>query len=303
MAVKKSHAQYEEELFLKEIDHWPLEEYKGTNVPILHECIAGHTRLVKPNSVLSNIKCPTCSGKKQKTHEEYLAELLEKGISIIPIEKYISSMHDIKHICVAGHIWLSRPNSILSGRSCKICSGLAHSTHEEYLDKIRIDAYPIENYINVKTPILHICSKNHEWKSPPNTILAGHGCKQCSNDNLPGGYNYTRFAKDRNLATSPGLLYIVVLVNKATDEKTCVKVGITKGTSNRDVLKRASGFKGYDVRIQKLYKGSLEEVFKLEQEIHSKFSEHSYKSEWKFGGATELFNLDKLSEILNSLPA
>lgn len=240
---------------------------------------------------------------KKKTHQEYEEELFQKEIDRWPIEEYKTAKIPILHECINGHQLLARPFSVLAGHGCLACSKSSPMEDESYLSRIAVDAKPIEGYKGSQIPILHECKLGHKWKASPANILQGHGCRKCWYNKAPGGYNTTRFLNNRELATSQGVLYVVVLVNKATDEKTCVKVGITKGTSNRDVLKRASGFKGYDVRIQKLYKGSLEEVFKLEQEIHSKFSEHSYKSEWKFGGATELFNLDKLSEILNSLPA
>ena len=42
-------------------------------------------------------------------------------------------------------------------------------------------------------------------------------------------------------------MYGVVLVNKTTFERECIKVGIASGKDWRHVIKRARGFKGYDV--------------------------------------------------------
>jgi len=98
----------------------------------------------------------------------------------------------------------------------------------------------------------------------------------------------------------PALLYCVVLVNRKTLEREAIKIGITKGTSNKDALKRAGGFRGYDVRIQKLVKGPLEEIFYLEQFLHEKWDHKRMKPSIKFGGHTECFEPDP--EIIRSIP-
>lgn len=299
MGRKKTHAEYENQLLEREIDYFPLEQYAGDRVPILHQCMNDHQWKVCPSNILTGQGCPYCyNARRFKSHDQYVSEI---KIDAVPLTEYQGVKTVIEHRCSEGHIWSARPDLILAGHGCPKCWAKSKSlTHEQYLSKIHSDAVPIEAYINCTTKIKHTCSKGHIWEAQPRSVLAGHGCPKC---NLVGGYNLTRFARDRELACSPGILYIIVLVNKATSERACVKIGITRGASNKDVIKRAVGFKGYEPRIQKLFMATLEEVYNLEQELHHKFSAHSYKSEWKFGGETELFNIEKLSEILNSLPA
>jgi ssDNA-binding Zn-finger/Zn-ribbon topoisomerase 1 len=242
MSIKKTHQQYEEELFDKEINILPLEEYKGSNVKIAHECIHGHEWLGRPDHILSGVGCPVCYGNVRKSLETYQGQLTARSIT-----------------------------------------ALSYVSHRDYAE--------------------HQCGKcNFKWSAKPRDILADHGCPNCAKMNHPGGYNKTRFSRDRELANSPGIMYCIVLVDKSTDERACVKLGITKGTSNKDVLKRATGFKGYEPRIQKIVKGTLEQVFNLEQELHTKWQEYRYFDSWKFGGHSELFKIDKLKEILESIP-
>lgn len=118
-----------------------------------------------------------------------------------------------------------------------------------------------------------------------------------------GKYNPTFFANNPDIAKQPGLLYCVVLVNKVTMQREAVKIGITKGTSFRDTIKRSLGFKGYDIRIQKLVTGTLEEVFYLEQYLHELWSEHKYVPMQNFGGWTECFNISVLPDIIKSIPS
>jgi hypothetical protein len=58
----KTHKQYEYELFKKEIDANPLENYVGANIAILHECINNHVWKVSPSALLNRSRgCPLCS--------------------------------------------------------------------------------------------------------------------------------------------------------------------------------------------------------------------------------------------------
>ncbi len=117
-----------------------------------------------------------------------------------------------------------------------------------------------------------------------------------------GGYNPTYFANHPEVASQPGVLYCVILVDKDTGEREAIKIGITKGTNFRDAIRRSNGFKVYEIRIQKLVKGTLEEVFYLEQYLHELHAEERYKPKRLFGGHTECFNISALQKILKSIP-
>lgn len=114
-------------------------------------------------------------------------------------------------------------------------------------------------------------------------------------------YNETSFANDPEKANSPGILYVVVLVNRYTHERECCKIGIAKGNSWKDAVKRARGFKGYELRIQKVVSGTLLEMYRLEQELHKEWEDYSVIPKQDFGGKTECFSLDILSNVLKQL--
>ena len=117
-----------------------------------------------------------------------------------------------------------------------------------------------------------------------------------------GIYNPKYFENNPEECNLDAILYIVVLVNQKTNVRECVKIGITKGRNWKDAIKRSGGFKGYDVRIQKIVHGRLEDIYYLEQYLHELWSEYKYNNASKFGGWTELFLIDKLREILLSVP-
>lgn len=117
-----------------------------------------------------------------------------------------------------------------------------------------------------------------------------------------GIYNPTFFKNHPEEASTEAILYIVVLVNKVSMKRECVKIGITKGRNWKDAIRRSGGFKGYEIRIQKTIPGKLEDIYYLEDYLHELWQDHRYYGSHKFGGHTELFHIDKLSEILASVP-
>lgn len=114
-------------------------------------------------------------------------------------------------------------------------------------------------------------------------------------------YNTTWFLSNPDKANQPGLLYVVVLVNKKTFERECIKIGITKGRTWKDAIVRSMGFGAYEIRIQTTVSASLEEVYNLEQTLHNEFKEYAHKPKEKFGGHTECFSLEALPKVLEFL--
>ena len=81
---------------------------------------------------------------------------------------------------------------------------------------------------------------------------------------MAGMYNQTYFDNHPKEQVKDGVLYGVVLVNKRTYERECIKVGIASGKDWRHIIKRSRGFKGYDTRIQRTYHDTLYNVWRLE---------------------------------------
>ena len=123
---------------------------------------------------------------KKKTHEEYVEELKLKNANIEVIGRYINTYTKILHRCkIDGYEWMSRPNSILCGKSCPMCYGNIKKTHEQYvMEAAKVNPYieVVVEYINAQTKILHRCKiDGYEWYIAPTTILNNHGCPICGN--------------------------------------------------------------------------------------------------------------------------
>ena len=115
-----------------------------------------------------------------------------------------------------------------------------------------------------------------------------------------GKYNETYFKNHPEEAQKEGVLYGVILVNKKTHEREIIKVGIAAGKDWCHVIKRARGFQGYDLRIQRTWTSTQEEVFNMEQMLHAKFLNDKLEPSHKFGGHTECFK--PTSKILEEFP-
>ena len=117
---------------------------------------------------------------------------------------------------------------------------------------------------------------------------------------MAGIYNQTYFDNHPLEKEKDGVLYGVVLVNKRTWHRECIKVGIASGKDYRHIIKRSHGFKGYEIRIQRTYHDTLYNVWKLEQELHEKYKHEKFVPKIKFGGWTECFEIQSL--ILQDFP-
>ncbi len=115
-----------------------------------------------------------------------------------------------------------------------------------------------------------------------------------------GVYNETYFKNHPEECDVEATLYCVILVNKMTQERECIKIGITKGKGWKAALKRSSGFTYHDIRIQKTVVGRLEDIFYLEQYLHEQWQHERYVADERFGGHTELFNIN--NDIIKSIP-
>jgi hypothetical protein len=209
MARKKTHAEYVAQVEALNKGFTVIGEYQNTMKKIAHQCGQGHEWDASPNAILHGSGCPTCSGNKKKTHDEYIAEVEALGKGITVLGEYCNAKTKITHQCGEGHHWDTKPENILSGFDCPICLGLKKKTHEEYVAELAMNSIEfivIGEYVNLKTKITHRCKKGHEWLATPSNILRGTGCPGCD-----------------KIATDANVFYIW----ENADDPGVYKVGIT----------------------------------------------------------------------------
>jgi len=196
---KGTYLYYLKELKDKNIEVIPLENYINAKTKILHKCTCGIEWRECPENVLKGIKCSSISTNKYNT---YVQKLKDKNIEVIPLENYINAKTKILHKCTCGTEWYIEPGRILRGAKCGCTE---KSSQEKYVQKLKdknIEVIPLENYINMKTKILHKCTCGTEWHEYPGNVINGTtcGCKFHK--------QYVQKLKDKNIEVIPLENYI-----------------------------------------------------------------------------------------------
>lgn len=170
--------------------------YIDSKTPIECECnICNNKWSTLPSVLMTGRGCFNCAVKEngkhsRKTNEKYIEDLKMVNNTIIPLEPYVTCNDKIKHKClICEHEWYSTPSNILHGRGCPKCGNEKSRlgsllTHDEYLKRLQIkkcSMYPLEEYINSHTPILHQCNTcRYSYKVSPNQVLTKiNCCPQC----------------------------------------------------------------------------------------------------------------------------
>lgn len=106
-----------------------LGKYINARTPILHRCLIHDIEWEAiPSNILNGSGCSECKKEKfrqsnLKTHEEYVEDVSRIAPHIEVIEEYVDSHTNILHYCkIHNYYWKTRPNNILSGFGCPICS-------------------------------------------------------------------------------------------------------------------------------------------------------------------------------------
>lgn len=188
--LKRTHEEYVEIIN----ESYPYIEVTGTYInnktPISHKCkIHNYEWMTPPSNILSGHLCKKCASDKLyndrvKSHDEYVEDVKNISPNIIVVGTYINTMTAILHRCsIDNYEWMVRPNNILSGTGCPMCSGIIKKTHEQYCQEVSNVNPNIEvvgTYINANTPIEHKCLiHNIIWNTTPSNILRNAGCQEC----------------------------------------------------------------------------------------------------------------------------
>ena len=169
-------------------------EYVNNKTPIVIIC-ADHGPFEQlPNVHLSGHGCPTCSGRKRSTTEEFISKAREVHGDKYDYSKveYVNMAKEVCIICPEHGEFGQRPSNHLNGAGCPKCSHPSSKyTTEEFIAKAREvhgDKYDYSKvkYINNKTDVCIICPEHGEFYQKPSQHLQGHGCDKCG-----GTYKYT----------------------------------------------------------------------------------------------------------------
>ena len=192
---KKTHEEFVKELEQLNPNIEALGEYQGSYIKIWFRCkIDNFEWESTPHNVLTGRGCPKCSKKNRKTTQYFTDEIKEINPNIEILSEYKSTHTKIKCRClIDGNIWEAEPSKLLDGRGCPICGQNKRikcrtKTHDVFVDEIKQinpNITIVSQYLGTDKPIYAKCNiDGYEWKTTPEKLLAGRGCKQCANQKL-----------------------------------------------------------------------------------------------------------------------
>ena len=140
----------------------------------------------------------------KKTHEQYIAEVLEKRQNVEVLGTYIDNRTKILHKCkICGYKWDSMPNTILHRNKCPVCDKKEIGNPPEYKNSIwdseyrdLFSKYMTEKQMKSYTPRsskkidVHCNICGHTWMVAPSSIFINNGCPVCSGRSVGGAPEY-----------------------------------------------------------------------------------------------------------------
>lgn len=128
--MKKTQAEFEQDLQKKNPLIIVLGKYTNTSTPILVKCkICNNEWQARPGNLLIGHGCPKCARKRvgqrnRLTHEQFLERMKLKGNpNTIILGRYVNSKTKILCKCKnCGHEWMATPDTLLHRRGCYLCS-------------------------------------------------------------------------------------------------------------------------------------------------------------------------------------
>jgi hypothetical protein len=140
---------------------------------------------------------------KKLTMEQMQQIALERGGKCLSTE-YINSKTKLEWQCDKEHIWKAKPQDIIRGTWCPICSiTIRANKQKSTIDQMRELAKKrgglclSQEYVNTHTKLEWKCAKGHTWWTNPCNIIQNQWCPICG-----GSYKKTleemqKIAKDR----------------------------------------------------------------------------------------------------------
>jgi hypothetical protein len=108
-----------------------LGEYVNVDTKTLFQCSEGHTWEATPYHVMTRTGCPYCSGQAPLTTEIVNERIADRGLVLL--DEFITNHVKVRFQCSEGHSWEARPNSVLNGRGCPVCSETTSDNDVFYL--------------------------------------------------------------------------------------------------------------------------------------------------------------------------
>ncbi|MNK10014.1 hypothetical protein D3C87_280250 [compost metagenome] len=161
--------------------------YLGNKIPVVITCKEHGDFEQRPDVHMRGFGCPSCSGLKKKTKEEFIADSIKVHGDKYKYGKveYISDSIPVEIECRNGHTFMQRLNAHKRGQGCPHCSGKAKLTYENVfkrMPEIHGDKYTLVSVTEGGTAraVLY-CEKHNTTFSPivSDYVNKQSGCPVC----------------------------------------------------------------------------------------------------------------------------
>lgn len=240
--------------------------------------------------------CQKCANNKigsnhRRSHDDFIKIANKANPNFTILSKYevsgarilIKDQYDIKYLIESKRL-LNKTKVSLSSAVDKTDafikkSNFIHDNRYSYSDSI---------YKNCTSIVKINCDLHGDFFQNGNLHLRGGGCPKCGKS----GFSRSRWIEFcENKKNSNPIVYIIRFYNH---KENFIKIGITTRS-----LKKRFGAKSqilYDYEVIREIKGSPGFVFDKEKELHRKMNKFKYTPLKEFGGKTECFLIDALSD-------
>jgi len=163
--------------------------YAHSLVKVEYSCRQHGVFLALAHNVEAGHGCRVCADERRKVQpEEHVRRVYAlHGNSLTVVDSYIGALTGIRYACPKHGVFISTPNTIMSGHGCRRCADDATSRrtrkpHAVYVKEIRaFGLIALDTYTTAHTKIRHQCAQGHVWLAVPGQVRSGHGCPLCDN--------------------------------------------------------------------------------------------------------------------------
>ena len=276
----------------------------------------------EPSRHLNGRGCAICGREKRalkitNTKEQFIqkANLKHNFKYDYSLVEYVNNKGILKIICTIHGLFLQKVYDHLSGCGCIKCgiksaSKIKTISIEKFIEnanKIHNNKYNYNKsvYIKANIKINIICLVHGEFEQTPANHLAGKGCNKCGrintityNSKNPGGWSISSWKnkaeKSKNFDS-----FKVYILECWDEEERFYKIGRTFCTIKRrfDSIKDLP----YNWKVLKIFEGSAEEIYKLENILKQQNKQNKYIPKIYFPGLQECFSKLNLERALKKL--
>ena len=185
--------------------------YVTTRIRLRWECVEGHRWWATPNQITKGDWCERCHGLPWGDIQRMRRIARRRGGQCLSTA-YRGSTKYLRWSCREGHEWRAKPNAIVNGRWCPVCSKRRGGSPEPLgLEEMRRMAAArggrclSTRYRDSRTPMRWECARGHQWSTRPSEIRnQGTWCPRCATrfrGTLGGMQAWARSLGGRCLAT------------------------------------------------------------------------------------------------------